>query len=62
MAMRSLQSLEWAVVCLQCGELERAPNGEIIAAGAERHKRQNQRHHVYVGYEVKQKSEVIKHV
>lgn len=41
--------IEWIAYCEKCGEIDKAPNGELMEAAAKRHKRQFLTHKVIIG-------------
>lgn len=42
-------TLEWVAYCIECGELDKAPNGAFMEAVAKRHKTENPKHTVILG-------------
>ncbi len=43
------EDIIWVAFCKECGELDKAPNGNLIEAAAKRHKRENMGHTVVLG-------------
>lgn len=44
---------DWVAYCADgCGAFYQAPNGAFVQAAAERHKRENPSHTVYLGQEI----------